>query len=147
VIRIAFVNALALDSLGHALGVAIVHNSCLIDFAPNLLPVLEFAWLYLITGEVPFVKTQEFGLRHVPELFTLHFGDIFLDPGCDVSRGGFPVHSVANHFADDLPQGGPVLEPERIGLAQRLPHSGIAVRRALVSPDEYIAQEIDLVSS
>jgi hypothetical protein len=47
----------------------------------------------------------------------------------------FQVRTPATyHLADYLLQCGFVLEPERIGLAQRLAHGGIAGRRALIHP-------------
>ena len=37
----------------------------------------KFAWPDLITGEVSFVEAEEFGLRHVPEPFTLRLRKFF----------------------------------------------------------------------
>ena len=56
-----------------------------------------------------------------------------------------PVHARAYDFADDLAQRRAVLQPERIGLAERLPDGGVSRGRALIGPDKHVLEQIDLV--
>src|SRR5258708_37301143 len=126
--------------------VSAICRSCLLALTPDLLPPLEFTRPDLVTREVSFVQADKLALGHVPEFLSVGLRDaILLYPGGDICRGGFAVHPPAYHLADDLLQCGLVLEPERIGLAQRLAHGGIAGRRPLIRPNEYIPQQIDLI--
>ena len=51
----------------------------------------------------------------------------------------------AYDLAEDCAQRRAMPQPERIGLAERLPHGGIALGRALIGPDEHILEQFDPV--
>src|SRR6266540_5536429 len=88
--------------------------------SPDFLPCCKFAWPELIPGEVSFVQVQEFGLGHVPELFTLRFRNVFLHPGGDVRGRSLPTHSSAHHIAHDLSQAGAVFFSNGAATTERL---------------------------
>src|SRR6185312_8818909 len=112
---------------------------------PGLLPGQKLTGPDLVSREISLMQAQELRLCHVPEFRALRVGDVFLDPGRDVRGGGFSVHGTAHHLGHHLAQRSLVLEPERIGLAQRLPHRGVSSGGAFIRPDEYIPQQINLV--
>jgi hypothetical protein len=70
-------------------------------FGPRPFAIRQIRLADLITGEVSFVEAEEFGLRHVPEPFTLRLRNAFLRPGGNARRRCLPVHLAAYDFAHD----------------------------------------------
>jgi len=130
-------------TLGHGNGTGLLQpprRSSLSTLAPEL-PHLEFTGPDPVACEVSFVQADKLALGDVSKLLSLGYRDaIVLHPACDIPRGRLSVYQPAHQLADDLPQCGLMLEPERIGLAQRLAHGGITRRRTLIRPNEYIPQ-------
>jgi hypothetical protein len=62
-----------------------------------------------------------------------------------VGSSRLSVHAALHNLRDDSAQGVSMTQPEGIGLAERLPHGGIALGRTLIRPDEHVPEELDPV--
>src|SRR4051794_25002780 len=72
------------------------------------------------------------------------FGRYALSGDLGESIGGCGK-TPAYDFPHNLCEGGPIFEPKGVGLWKRIADRLVATRRALIGPNEYIAQKLNSV--
>jgi hypothetical protein len=86
------------------------------------------------------MEAQKVCLRHFAETVAPILSNIFIDPLRQKCSGRLPVETLTHDVANNLAQSRAVCEPERVRLAERLPHRDVLFRRPAMGPDKHILQ-------
>lgn len=109
------------------------------------MPGSEFPRRDLIPCKIPFMQTEQLGLRHFLELRLIVGIDLLFCKRLNFAESRFSVHSRTDNGPDNFSQRITVFQPEWIRFTKRLPYSGITRRGPLIRPDEYIPEQFNTV--
>jgi hypothetical protein len=86
------------------------------------------------------MEAKNVGLSHFSETLALIGRDFLSGPSGQKGGGRLAIEAISHDIGNNVAQGRPMLEPERIGFAERLPDCGVLFGRPAIGPDEYVLE-------
>lgn len=84
------------------------------------------------------MQAEKVVLGHFPETLALIRHDILFGPSSQKGHCRLAIETMAHDVGNLLAQGRPMLELERIGFTERMPHGGLPFGRPAIGPEEYV---------